>query len=58
MHRKIRQVAKLEIGDALEMRGRVIAVMIIIMGLACIGLCMGLKWVVVCTSNVLFGAKA
>lgn len=58
LHKKIRQVAKLEIGDALEMRGRVIVVMITIMGLGCIGLWMLLKWFVVSMSNMLFGAKA
>jgi hypothetical protein len=45
LHKKIRKVAKLEIGDALEMRGRVMALMLgMIVGVLCVGW-MGIRWV-------------
>mgnify|MGYP003629402964 FL=1 len=37
-------MAKLEISDALEMRGRVIAVMLVMMAIGSMLLWMGVKW--------------
>jgi hypothetical protein len=51
-------MAKLEIGDALEMRGRIVAVMGLVLVLGCIALWTSLKWFVVWTSNALLRAKA
>jgi hypothetical protein len=58
LNHRIRKMAKLEIGDALEMRGRIVAVMMIMLVLGCIAIWMGLKWFVVCISNALLRAKA
>jgi hypothetical protein len=58
LNRKIRKIAKLEIGDALEMRGRMIVVMFIVLGLACGMLWMGAKWVIVSASQLIYGVKA
>ncbi|KAF2265590.1 hypothetical protein CC78DRAFT_579085 [Lojkania enalia] len=46
LHKKIRKVARLEISDAFEMRGRVIAAMIAVMLVLVLSACMGLRWVV------------
>jgi hypothetical protein len=51
-------MAKLEIGDALEMRGRMIVVMLVVLGLACGMLWMGVKWAVVSMSGMMPGTKA
>jgi len=58
LNRKIRKMAKLEIGDALEMRGRMIVVMLVVLGLTCGMLWMGVKWAVVSVSGMMSGAKA
>ncbi|RYN40626.1 hypothetical protein AA0112_g2863 [Alternaria arborescens] len=58
LHRKIRKVAKLEIGDALEMRGRMIVVMFVVLGLACAILWMGVRWIIVLASQRMYGVKA
>ena len=47
LHRKIRKVARAEVSDALEMRGRVIVGMVVVMVLIVLGFVMGLKWVFV-----------
>jgi hypothetical protein len=57
LNRKIRKMAKLEIGDALEMRGRMIVVMLVVLGLACGMLWMGTKWVIVSASQLMYGVK-
>tara|TARA_R110002003_G_scaffold13_1_gene836 strand:- start:3290 stop:3682 length:393 start_codon:yes stop_codon:yes gene_type:complete len=44
LNKKIRKMAKLEISDALEMRGRVIAVMLVMMAIGSMLLWMGVKW--------------
>ncbi|EMD62061.1 hypothetical protein COCSADRAFT_227627 [Bipolaris sorokiniana ND90Pr] len=44
LNKKIRKVAKLEIGDALEMRGRMIAAMAAFVVLAGVACWMGLRW--------------
>jgi len=46
LNKKIRKMARLEVGDALEMRGRFILGMFVMMGLASVGLWVGVKWVV------------
>jgi hypothetical protein len=51
-------MAKLEIGDALEMRGRMIVVMLVVLGLACGMLWMGVKWAFVSMSGMMYAAKA
>ncbi|EOA80840.1 hypothetical protein ACJQWK_09854 [Exserohilum turcicum] len=53
LHKKIRKVARLEIGDAWEMRGRVIVAMAAIMLLTCAVLCMALKWCFLSVSHAL-----
>ncbi|KAG9196334.1 hypothetical protein G6011_01455 [Alternaria panax] len=58
LNRKIRKMAKLEIGDALEMRGRMIVVMLVVLGLACATLWMGAKWLIVLASSRMYGVKA
>jgi hypothetical protein len=50
-------MAKLEIGDALEMRGRIVAGMMAVMVLSCVALCMGLKWFMAWISNTLLRTK-
>ncbi|KAF2684676.1 hypothetical protein K458DRAFT_442515 [Lentithecium fluviatile CBS 122367] len=44
LHKKIRKVAKLEISDALEMRGRVLVVMVVMIGVAGYGGWLGVRW--------------
>jgi hypothetical protein len=44
LNKKIRKMAKLEVSDAFEMRGRVIVVMLVMMALASVGLWMSGKW--------------
>jgi hypothetical protein len=51
LNKKIRKVAKLEVSDAFEMRGRVIAGMLVMMALGSIALWMGVKWMVVALAN-------
>jgi hypothetical protein len=51
-------MARLEIGDALEMRDRIVAGMVIVMLLGCVALWMGLKWFMTWMSNVILRAKA
>lgn len=46
LNKKIRKVAKLEISDAFEMRGRVIGVMLVVMVLGSMGMWMGMRWLV------------
>jgi len=46
LRKKIRKIAQLEIGDALEMRGRVAVVIAAIVLVLCAGVVMGCKWVV------------
>jgi hypothetical protein len=58
LNRKIRKMAKLEIGDALEMRERMILVMLVVLALACGMLWMGAKWMVVSASQLMYGVKA
>jgi hypothetical protein len=45
LNKKIRKVARLEIGDAFEMRGRVIVGMIVAMMLGLAILLVGVKWI-------------
>ncbi|KAH7132487.1 hypothetical protein B0J11DRAFT_228497 [Dendryphion nanum] len=45
LRRKIRRVARLEVSDAFEMRGRVMGAMLVLFGLLFAALGMGLKWV-------------
>lgn len=44
LHKKIRKVAKLEVGDALEMRERVMLAMMVGLGLLCVAGGLGLRW--------------
>jgi hypothetical protein len=44
LNKKIRKMAKLEVSDAFEMRGRVIVFMLVMMALASVGLWMSGKW--------------
>ncbi|KAF2199822.1 hypothetical protein GQ43DRAFT_442149 [Delitschia confertaspora ATCC 74209] len=46
LHRKIRKVSKLEIGDALEMRGRVIVGMVVGVVMMLVGVVVSLRWLV------------
>jgi hypothetical protein len=50
-------MARLEIGDALEMRGRIVAGMVMVIMLGCVALWMGLKWFMAWMLNVLLRAK-
>ncbi|KAF2134205.1 hypothetical protein P153DRAFT_363183 [Dothidotthia symphoricarpi CBS 119687] len=51
LHKKIRKVAKLEVSDALEMRGRVIAVMLVILVLGSVGLWVSIRWAIASLSG-------
>ncbi|EUC36815.1 hypothetical protein COCCADRAFT_2127 [Bipolaris zeicola 26-R-13] len=53
LNKKIRKVAKLEIGDALEMRGRMIAAMAVFVILAGVVCWMGLRWCFASLSHAL-----
>lgn len=44
LNKKIRKMAKLEVSDAFEMRGKFIVGMLVVLGLASVGLWMALKW--------------
>ncbi|USP79895.1 uncharacterized protein yc1106_07169 [Curvularia clavata] len=44
LHKKIRKVAKLEVGDALEMRGRVMVGMMAALVMVAVAACLGLTW--------------
>ena len=44
LHKKIRKVARLEVGDALEMRARVMVGMMAGLVLVCVVGCLGLRW--------------
>ncbi|KAF2749619.1 hypothetical protein M011DRAFT_456411 [Sporormia fimetaria CBS 119925] len=46
LRKKIRKIARLEIGDALEMRGRVMGVMVFVMAVLLLGVLWVLWWVV------------
>jgi hypothetical protein len=58
LNKKIRKVAKLEIGDALEMRGRMIVAMTAFMILACAACWVGLKWCFTSMSHALSASQA
>jgi hypothetical protein len=58
LNRKIRKMARLEISDAFEMRGRIIVGMIVFMVLSSVALWMGARWAFVSLSNALVGAKS
>ncbi|KAF1836591.1 hypothetical protein BDW02DRAFT_220411 [Decorospora gaudefroyi] len=58
LNRNIRKMAKLEIGDALEMRRCIIAGMIAVLVMGTVALWMGLKWFVGWISTFLLDAKA
>ncbi|KAF2474575.1 uncharacterized protein BDR25DRAFT_311042 [Lindgomyces ingoldianus] len=47
LNKKIRKVAKLEISDAFELRGRVILILVSAIVLVAVGLLLGLRWMVV-----------
>ena len=60
LHRKIRKVAKLEIGDALEMRGRMIVVMLVVYIYYCHSIvlyCNNIRFKVVVDSCALYECK-
>ncbi|KNG49114.1 fe-containing alcohol protein [Stemphylium lycopersici] len=57
LNKKIRKVAKLEVGDALEMRERVMLGMAIVMAIGCAALWMGFKWLYVYMSQALSGMQ-
>ncbi|KAF1845756.1 uncharacterized protein K460DRAFT_405996 [Cucurbitaria berberidis CBS 394.84] len=57
LNKKIRKVAKLQVSDAFEMRGRVIAGILAVTILSSIALWMGMKWLLTSLSASLFGAK-
>jgi hypothetical protein len=57
LNRKIRKMAKLEIGDALEMRGQIMAGMAVVGMLGCVVLWMVMKWCVVSMASMMFSAK-
>jgi hypothetical protein len=54
LNKKIRKMAKLEVGDALEMRGKVIMGMLAVMGLVSMVLWMGAKWLMALLWHALF----
>jgi hypothetical protein len=54
LNKKIRKMAKLEIGDALEMRGKVIVGMLAVMGLVSMVLWMSAKWLMAFLWHALF----
>ncbi|KAI8935920.1 hypothetical protein NX059_007428 [Plenodomus lindquistii] len=53
LNKKIRRVAKLEINDAFEMRGRIIAVMLLMMVLGSVAMWMVSKWMYESMSNMM-----
>jgi hypothetical protein len=57
LNKKIRKIAKLEVSDAFDMRGRVIAGMVVMMALSSIALWMGVKWMLVSLTSSLPGSK-
>jgi hypothetical protein len=57
LNKKIRKVAKLEVSDAFEMRGRVIVGMVAMMALGSIALWMSVKWMLVALTSSLLGSK-
>jgi hypothetical protein len=54
LNKKIRKMAKLEVSDAFELRGRVIVVMLVMIGLVSVVLFMGMKSVVASLWQVVF----
>lgn len=57
LNKKIRKVAKLEVSDAFEMRGRFIVAMLLMMALGSIVLWMSLKWMFVAATNAVYGSR-
>jgi hypothetical protein len=53
LNKKIRQVAKLEVSDAFEMRGRFIAGMAVVMVLASVVFWMSARWMLVALASSL-----
>lgn len=57
LHKKIRKVAKLEVSDAFEMRGRFIAGMLAMTAIGSIVLFMSAKWIFMAAANAFFDSK-
>ncbi|KAH7391785.1 hypothetical protein BKA66DRAFT_412844 [Pyrenochaeta sp. MPI-SDFR-AT-0127] len=57
LNKKIRKVAKMEIGDAFQLRSRIMAGMVIVLVLSSAALCMGLKWLLVSLSESRLSSK-
>jgi hypothetical protein len=55
LNKKIRKMARLEIGDAFEMRGRVMVGMVVAMVLGLAMSAMGVKWVLMLLVGKVFG---
>lgn len=53
LNKKIRKMAKLEVSDAFELRGRVIVGMLVVTILAFGGLWMGVRWLLQLLSHVM-----
>jgi hypothetical protein len=53
LNKKIRQVAKLEVSDAFEMRGRFITGMVVMMVLASIAIWISMRWMLVALASSL-----
>lgn len=57
LNKKISKVAKMEIGDAFQMRGRIILGMVVIIIFSSAALWMGMRWLLVSLSNLVYGSK-
>jgi hypothetical protein len=57
LNKKIRKVAKLEVSDAFEMRGRVIVGMVVLMAFGSLALWIGVRWLLVSLVAFLFGSR-
>ncbi|KAF1945460.1 hypothetical protein EJ02DRAFT_44728 [Clathrospora elynae] len=58
LNKKIRKIAKMEVGDAFEMRGQIIVAMVAMLLVSSVVLWMGMKWLFVSLSNTLLGARS
>ncbi|KAH7401986.1 hypothetical protein DE146DRAFT_450538 [Phaeosphaeria sp. MPI-PUGE-AT-0046c] len=57
LNKKIRKVAKLEVSDAFEMRGKFIAAMLAMMVLGSVFLWISITWLFTTTTKMFYGAK-
>lgn len=58
LNKKIRKVAKLEVSDAFEMRGRVMAMVLFLMLLVAVAIWTVLKWIVLSMSNMIAAVRS